>query len=245
MQVGVDEAVQEDHAADGAHAGVDDARDVDAARFEVLLVHAVDELHREHGVGARLGDEAREAHVGIAREVRGEARGCCRPRSRGGSAPRPRCRTSRAPRRATPGGATARRARRARPTNSRIARSSRTLSRMSGRRTLTATVSPVARSTARCTCATDAAATGSGSKLANSASSGRPSSRLDGAAHVVEARTAAPDRGAARARRRAARQEVGARRRDLPDLDERRAEPRADVDERRAERAGDAIAERR
>ena len=32
-------------------------------------------------------------------------------------------------------------------------------------------------------------------------------------------------------------QEVAARRRDLPDLDERRAEPRADVDQRRAERA--------
>ena len=35
MQVGVDEAVEEDHAADGADARVDDARDVEAVRFEV------------------------------------------------------------------------------------------------------------------------------------------------------------------------------------------------------------------
>ena len=58
MEIGVDEAVREDHAADAAHPRVDDAVDVDAGRLELLLAHAVDELHGEDGVGAETVEEA-------------------------------------------------------------------------------------------------------------------------------------------------------------------------------------------
>ena len=46
---------------------------VHATRLELVLAHALDELHGEDGVGARLGHEAREVDVGVPREVGGEA----------------------------------------------------------------------------------------------------------------------------------------------------------------------------
>ncbi len=78
---------------------------------------------------------------------------------------------------------------RSRATKSRMERSRRTFSRMSGRRTFTATTSPVRRSTARCTCATEAAATGVGSKASKISSSGAP--RPDSTVQ----RTAAKEKG--------------------------------------------------
>ena len=60
---------------------------------------------------------------------------------------------------------------------SRMPRSERILGTICGRWTLTATLVPSCRK-ARCTCAVEAAANGSGSKASNSSSGGAPSSSM-------------------------------------------------------------------
>ena len=72
MEVGVDEAMREDHPADAAHPGCDDPVNVDVRGLEIPLVHAVDEVHREDRVAAELRMQAREPDFGVRGEVRRE-----------------------------------------------------------------------------------------------------------------------------------------------------------------------------
>ena len=235
MQVGVHEAVQEDHAADAAHAGVDDAAHVDALGLELVLAHAVDELHREHGVGAGVGDEAGKGDVRIVGEVGGEAPLCSRLVGRGGSAPRRR--------RRTPASAPASDIRRsdgtrrssARPTKSRIERSSATFSTMSGRRTFTATtLAAVAQHGAMhlrhrrgrdglgIEVGVDVVERAPEVALSTMSAHGRERERR----HVVAQQRQLVDQRAG--------QQVGARRGDLPHLDEGGAERGAEAHQRAA-----------
>ena len=113
-------------------------------RLEVFLADAVDELHGEDGVGARVRDADAGSSTSGSVAKFGRKRRCCRPRSS-----RWICSSTASQNaRSAPSSDTSRsdghaRARALRPTKSRIERSSCTFSRMSGRRTLTATTSPV------------------------------------------------------------------------------------------------------
>jgi hypothetical protein len=104
-----------------------------------------------------------------------------------------------------------------------MARSWRTLSMMSGRRTLTATTSP-SRSSARCTCATEAAATGSSSKRRKHLVQRAAELGLDQGPHGRRGKRRNAVLQCGQLLDQRPRQEIGARRRDLADLDERRAE---------------------
>ena len=97
--------------------------------------------------------------------------------------------------------------------------------RRRGRRTFTATTSVPSCSSAWCTCATDAAASGASSKSANSALDRRPELALDrcgGCARAGSAGTSSSRRRNSSARN--AGEQAGRRRDDLAELDERRAE---------------------
>ncbi len=114
---------------------------------------------------------------------------------------------------------------------------------MPGRSTLTATSRPSFR-TAKCTCAIDALATGSASKLAKIAPSGRPNafstiaratSAGNGGTPVLQARELVGDVG---------RQQVAPRRQHLAELDEDRAEPLQAEAQAHAARRVEAAADR-
>ena len=210
MHVGVEEAVAQRVAQEGLDHRAAERLEVEALGFEPGAVgerRRLDPFEREH--------VARGA-VPVHRRARGNpdrpwcsppSRRARRPRAAGPSRPRPCGARSPPPRSAAAAALRPKVARRVRATKVKASRSALKRRSMPGRSTFTATArrAPPARSSARCTCAIDAAATG-GPNAAKRSCTGLPKRVLDRAPRPRPAGTApscpAGSRDRARTRRR-------------------------------------------